>query len=148
MDSEIQAAWRRAGLKLAIGSLVIAAAIGIRIVLVTPADPTDASFEEAPAGAGLFSESRVSESSETGETSPAETRDGAPGGNDLPGEQESSLGSRLGALGKSFQDGLTGAEPKPREGDRIVACRLRGVSQYMRADDCELRGGSVLEDAR
>ena len=150
MDSEIRAAWRRAGLKLAIGSIAIAAVIGIRIVVVTPADPAaDGSFEEAPAGAGLFSEGRVSESSETGETrpgetSPAETRDGAPGGNDLPSEQEGSLGSRIGALGQTVQESLTGAAPKPREGDRIVACRLRGVAQYMRADDCELRGGSVF----
>ncbi len=140
MDSEIQAAWRRAGLKLAIGSLVIAAAIGIRIVLVTPADPTGASAGEGPASAGLLSDTEAT-------TRPGEIRTEVAGGPEIPGEQERSLGSRIGALGKSFQDGLTGAEPKSRDGDRIVACRLRGVSQYMRADDCDLRGGSVLEGA-
>jgi hypothetical protein len=149
MDSELQDAWRRAGLKLAIGSVLIAAVVGVRIVLVTPADPPDASPGVAPAERGSLGQPReIGEPGQPGETSRGETRDDASGGNESPSEQDGSLGSRLGALGRSVQESLTGSDSTPGEGDRIVACRLQGVPQYMRADDCALRGGLVLGAAR
>jgi len=120
MDSKIQRAWRRAGLKLAIGSIGIATALGIRIVVATPADPADVPVAEAPVAEAPVADASVPE---------APSRAG-PGG---------ATG------GQTVQESLTGSAPRSREGDRIVACRLQGVAQYMRADDCELRGGSILE---
>lgn len=149
MDSEIQDAWRRAGLKLAISTVVIAAAVGVRIVLVTPADPVGGPAGEVPAESGSLGQpGETGETGQPGVTRPGKTREDASGEAETLGEQDDSLGSRLGVLGRSVQQSLTGSEPTPREGDRIVACRLQGMPQYMRADDCELRGGSVLEAER
>lgn len=146
MDSEIHDAWRRAGLKLAIGSLLIAAAVGARIVLVTPTDPADPSPGASPAERGSLGDTR--ELVERVDTSAGETREDTRGSSETPREQEGLLTGRLGALGDSFKERLEGSAATAEDGDRIVSCRLQGVLQYMRADDCELRGGSVFEGER
>jgi len=136
----MQRAWRRAGLKLAIGSFAIAAAIGARIVLVAPEPRAVAEAGERPSGTQGPTTTSPSSIREAGEDSFS--------GPDTALEPQDPSLDRLAGLTGSIRERLDDSGPERREGDRIVACRLQGASQFMRADDCELRGGQVREGVR
>lgn len=114
----MKSACLKAGAKLGIGLTLVAAVIGIRMISVTP-DGVPAAIEKLEA---LDSE-LAAESAEKERAASA-------------GDSENSIVSRLGA-GIGFSD----SEPDSRDGDRLVSCKLSGRNQFMRADDCAMRGG-------
>jgi hypothetical protein len=130
MDEELKHALVKAGTKLGIGLALLAAVIGIRIVTATPRG-VEAEIEELE----RIDRELAMESA----AAPAAAEESAPSG------AEPSMVSRLtGGLSEALEKSDAG----PRDGDKLVSCRLGAGAQYMRADDCAMRGGrsTVFED--
>ena len=128
MQTEIEAAIKRAGLKLGGGLLLLSALIGVRIVTATPA--------------GI-----ESEIAELGELEPlgAAAAEGA-GGDAEPARVgaaavDETRGSLLPDLGLPGRSSSSASGAAARDADRLVSCELRGSVQFMRAADCATRGG-------
>ena len=132
MDSEdIKSAWRNAAIKLGVGSFLVAAVLGIRILTVTPTGVEAEIAELEPERNELDHEVPVPSPEASPEAS-LEARAAQ------PAQGEPSLVSRLGA---SIRERLSAPDSGARDGDKLVSCRVAGSTRFMRADDCAMRGG-------
>ncbi len=122
MEAEMKSACIKAGAKAGIGLALVAAVIGIRIVTATP----DGVASGIDALEKLDSEIAVEAKADESAASAGEA------------SEEDSFVSRLGA---GMREHLPASDSRSREGDRMVSCRLGGATQFMRADDCAMRGG-------
>jgi len=129
MEPELKKACVKAAAKLGIGLTLVVAIIGIRMVSVTP-DGVPAAIEKLEA----LDKQIEAESASVGE---AIAESGSASGN--------SIVSRLGA---GVRDHLPGSKMKSEDGERLVSCRLAGRTQFMRADDCAVRGGESTDVAK
>jgi hypothetical protein len=122
MEPEMKTSLRKAAIKLGIGLTLVAAVVGIRMITVTP-EGVPAAIEKLEQ---LDSEiaAEAAESERVGTAS----ADGA----------DESFVSRFGA---GMRDHFPGSDSDSRAGERMVSCRLSGRTQFMRADDCAVRGG-------
>ena len=119
-----------AGGKLGGGLLLLGALIGVRIV-TADADGIQGELEELEAFEVEFSADADAHTSFRGaETSVA----GA-------GDDESGLLARVSA---TLRDGLSGEAPGP-DPNRLVRCELGGGVQFMRAANCQSRGGDLTD---
>ncbi len=125
-------AWMHAGLKIGLGFLLVGAVLGVRIVTATPRG-VEADIEALEAAA----------EAEAAPPTPAAAPSVAPAPRPEPEPVLSRLRAGLGA-------GPSEEEQRAREADRMVACRLNGGTQFMRAADCAMRGGSarIVESER
>ena len=121
MEPEIKRACSKAAAKLGIGLSLLAAVIGVRLVTVTPEGIESGIEELERLDSELASEARADDSATAGRDS----------------NQDKSIVSRLSAGVREHLPGSSGT----RDGDRMVSCQLRGAQQFMRADDCAIRGG-------
>lgn len=124
MDPEVRDAWRRALLRLAVGAVLMTAVLGLRI-LTAPAPESEAGARIDPLPASPSAPKAAS-----AEEDP-----------EADGSFAARLGERVTQVGDRVRESLSGAEAGRREGERIVSCRLEGTTQFMRSDDCTLRGG-------
>ena len=129
MEPELKKACVKAAAKLGIGLTLVVAIIGIRMVSVTP-DGVPAAIEKLEA----LDKQIEAESASVGE---AIAESGSASGN--------SIVSRLRA---GVRDHLPGSKMKSEDGERLVSCRLAGRTQFMRADDCAVRGGESTDVAK
>ena len=129
MEPELKKACVKAAAKLGIGLTLVVAIIGIRMVSVTP-DGVPAAIEKLEA----LDKQIEAESASVGE---AIAESGSASGN--------SIVSRLRA---GVRDHLPGSKTKSEDGERLVSCRLAGRTQFMRADDCAVRGGESTDVAK
>lgn len=130
MEAEIKTAWIVAGVKIGLGFLFVAAIVGIRMVSVSPvsgdARDSDVIVSDRPASEATATPFALSGSA---------ARDSERG---RPDES----GSLIDRMTSGVRDRMPGSPAeRPREGDRMVSCRLGGATQFMRADDCAMRGG-------
>ncbi|HIF93031.1 MAG: hypothetical protein ABGX04_03235 [Myxococcales bacterium] len=126
MEPELKKACWKAAAKLGIGLTLVVAVIGIRMVSVTP-DGVPAAIAKLDA----LDDQLAAESA----TAAAPTSQAA-------SESQNSIASRLSA---GVRDHFTGSDGKSRDGERLVSCRLSGRKQFMRADDCAVRGGESTD---
>lgn len=124
MEPEMKSAIWKASAKLGIGLTLVAAIVGIRIITAKP-EGVPAALERLEA----LDSQIAAEAAENEEAAVAATS--AEDGDD-------SFVSRLGA---GMREHLPGSEPDSRDGERMVSCRLSERTQFMRADDCAVRGG-------
>jgi len=131
MEPEMKTALWKASAKLGIGLTLVAAFVGIRMITAKP-EGVPAALEKLEA----LDAQIAAEAAENEESAPASADD-----------RNDSIVSRLGA---EMREQLPGAEPDARDGERMVSCRLGGRTQFMRADDCAVRGGesTLLSDER
>jgi hypothetical protein len=122
MKPEIKRACSKAAAKLGIGLSLLAAVIGIRLVTATPEGIESGVEELERLEAQIASESNSTRS---------ETPDADPASGD-------SIVSRLGA---GMLEHMPDSDPGPRDGDKLVSCRLGASTHFMRAGDCSMRGG-------
>lgn len=131
MEPELKTAYWKAGAKLGIGLTLVAAVVGIRMISVTP--------EGVPAAIEKLEQLDSEIAAEAAENERAATA--------LVEDGDESLVSRLGAgMREHLQDSDSGSP----DGERMVSCRSNGRTQFMRADDCAVRGGesTFLSDDR
>ena len=122
MDAEMKTACLKAAAKLAIGLSLVTALIGIRLVTATP-DGVESGIEELERlDAELTSESST------------------PNG-DGSGDPTAAGDSILSRLSAGVRDHLPSSDSRSRDGEKMVSCLLGGRTQFMRADDCSMRGG-------
>ena len=119
MEPEMRSAYWKASAKLGIGLTLLAAIIGIRMVVATP--------EGVPAAIEKLDQLNAALAAESAERE----RSSAAGATD-------SIVSRLSA---GMLEHLPGSSSPTRGGDQLVSCRLNDRTQFMRADDCAMRGG-------
>lgn len=117
-------AMQKAGWKLGGGLLVVAAVIGVRIVTADP-DGIEDQIEELEA-----LEAELSAESAPGSTRAAD-----------PDAEEAGLVARMSATVR----GTLGGEETGPDPNRLVRCDLAGGLQFMRAADCQSRGGDPTE---
>lgn len=125
MDDEIRQAIRKAGLKLGIGLSVLVAVIGIRVVTATPKGVES----------GIAELERLDQSMATDRVAESENVEPAVA---VASAEDPSIVSRLST---GIREGLPNSESGSHEGDKLVSCRMASGTQYMRADDCAMRGG-------
>jgi len=130
MQSDIETAIKRAGLKLGGGLLLLAALIGIRIITAQPG--------------GIESEIAELEQheSEVAEGGQIEPRAAAPEAATANAEASRSMLSGLGLSGRASS---SASGPSALDADRLVSCELRGSVQFMRGADCATRGGRATD---
>ncbi len=122
MEPEMKTALWKAGAKLGIGLTVIAAVIGIRMIIVKP-EGVPAAIEKLEA----LDSQIAAEAAESKRAAAASAE-----------QADDSFVSRLGAgMREHFPD----SEAESRDGQRLVSCKLAGRTQFMRADNCAARGG-------
>lgn len=120
----------RAGGKLGGGLMLLGALIGLRLVTVDPDGiegelaELEAFEAELSAGADARTPARVAETSVAG-----------------AGDDERGLLARVSA---TLLDGLSGEAPGP-DPNRLVRCELGGGVQFMRAANCQGRGGDLTD---
>jgi len=132
MESELRSAWILAGVKLGLGLFFVAAVIGIRVVTVSP-EP-----EDAANGASTSLAEPAPQA-----TAPDRLRADPP-------VETTTADSVLGRVVDGVREQIPGERAGSRDGDKLVSCRLAGKTQFMRADDCAMRGGAskVFESDR
>lgn len=128
MEVGLKSAFMKAGLKLAGGLFLVAAVLGIRIVVATPE--------------GVEAEIAELEQVEA-ELAAAQATSGPGAKTSAPAEATRS--SRLTRFGADVRARFTGAAKGPPDGERLVSCRLEGGVQFMRAADCGTRGGKSTD---
>jgi hypothetical protein len=121
MESDMKAAWVKAGLKLGLGFLIVGAVIGIRVVTATP-DGVEADIEEME---------RATQAAAV-QATPAAPK--ARASEVLAGEGGSLVDRLSASIG-------AGSAPQAQPGSKMVSCTLGGGTQFMTADDCAMRGG-------
>ena len=142
MHPDMKRAWIQAAVKLGVGSALVAAMLGIRMVTATSEAISTEIAEVASPESGF------------GPQATSEELTALPGSADgsaeATAEGEAEGESFVARLGASVGDRLPIAETKPYEGDQLVSCRFQGSAQFMRADDCAMRGGraNLFEDER
>lgn len=120
----------RAGGKLGGGLMLWGALIGLRLVTVDPDGiegelaELEAFEAELSAGADARTPARGAETSVAG-----------------AGDDERGLLARVSA---TLLDGLSGEAPGP-DPNRLVRCELGGGVQFMRAANCQSRGGDLTD---
>ncbi len=131
MDSDLQRACVKAGVKLGIGMGLLAAVIGIRVITTT-SDGVEAGVEALE---------RLKDEIA------AESASGDSGRERPSSKANDSIASRLSA---GLRERLPGGDFGSRDGDKLVSCRFGATTRFMRADDCAMRGGesTVFEDDR
>jgi hypothetical protein len=131
MEPEMKSALWKAGAKLGIGLTLVAAVVGFRMITVTP--------EGVPAAIEKLEELDSQIAAEAAENDAADAAL-AKGGDD----------SFVARFGTGVREHLSGSDSDSRDGERLVSCRLSGRTQFMRADDCAVRGGesTLLSDDR
>ena len=132
MDSDLQAAVKKAGVKLGGGLLALTAILAIRVVTATP-EGVESEIAELEAAA-----------KEIAAEDAAGTQDhDSAVDSTAPDAEDASLVSRLRekAPGKRPATAGSGAE----DADRLVSCNLGGGVQFMRAADCATRGGTSTD---
>ena len=117
-------AMAKAGWKLGGGLLLVGAVIGVRIVTADP-EGIEGQIEEL-------------ESLEAELAADAEARGAEAPGSDA---EDDGLVARMSA---TVRDSLGSAETGP-DPNRLVRCDLGGGVQFMRAADCQSRGGDLAE---
>jgi len=124
------ALWK-AGAKLGIGLILVAAVVGIRMISVTPGG--------VPAAIEKLDQLDSEMAAEAAENELAASA--------LAEDADDSVVSRLGA---GMRERFSGSDSGSRDGERMVSCRLSGQTRFMRADDCAVRGGesTFLSDDR
>jgi len=125
MEPEMKTACLKAGAKLGIGLSLLAAVIGIRMVTTTAEGVESGIKDLERLDAQIASES-------------ASTNANAPDTAPVP---DDSIVSQLGA---GIRERLPGGDPRSRDGDKLVSCRLGDSTHFMRADDCAMRGGASM----
>jgi len=108
--------------KLGIGLSLLAAVIGIRLATMNPEGVESGIHELERLEAQIASESGSANSRSSG----AEA---------VP---DDSIVSRISA---GVRKHMPGSDSGSRDGDKLVSCHLDGRTQFMRADDCAMRGG-------
>ena len=127
MEPEMKSAWLRTGMKLGIGLALIAAVIGIRMITATPDGIESGIAELERLDSQLAAEAAPSAAEKAATASDSD-------------DEGASIVSRL-------SGGMLGSDSGSRDGDKLVSCRVNGATQFMRADDCAMRGGeSTLFD--
>jgi hypothetical protein len=120
----------KAGFKLGGGLLLVGALIGVRIVTADP-DGLQGELEELEAFEAELSADADPGAQARGAEASASSKD----------EGESGLVARVSA---TVRDGLSGEAPGP-DPNRLVRCDLGGGVQFMRAADCQSRGGDLTD---
>lgn len=118
MEAEMKSACMKAGAKLGIGLSLLLTVIGIRIVTTTPVG----------ASSGL----NASELSNPVNSNALE-------------EQAGPDDSLVGQFRAGLREAMPDSDPRSRDDDPLVSCRLAGRIHFMRAGDCALRGGQATE---
>lgn len=132
----MQKAIAKAGWKLGGGGLLVGAVLGVRIVTADP-DGIESEIEEL---ATLEAE-LAADAEGRGVEAPfrdAEGRDADTASSDAEAE---GLVARMSA---TVRDTLSGGETGP-DPNRLVRCDLGGGVQFMRAADCQSRGGGLTD---
>ncbi len=131
MESGMKSAWLRAGLKLGVGLALVLALIGIRMIT--------ANRDGVESGIAALERLDSELAAESLPATAAPVTEG-PRGADAGG---GSIVARLSA-------GVLGSDSGARGGDELVSCRLGATTQFMRSDDCAIRGGAatVFETSR
>jgi hypothetical protein len=122
MEPEIKRACSKAAAKLGIGLSLLAAVIGIRLVTAMP-EGIESGIEELERLEAQIGSESNSTRSETPDVDPA---------------SGDSIVSRLGA---GMLEHMPDSDSGPRDGDKLVSCRLGASTHFMRAGDCSMRGG-------
>ena len=135
MEPEIKTALVKAAAKLGIGLSLVVAVIGIRMISVSP-EGVSASIEKLD----------DLEEEMAAEASHAISLEFA----DSPREivPDDSIASRLNS---GFRERFSGLDSDARDSqarERLVSCRLGSSTQFMRADDCAMRGGQSTDVSR
>ncbi len=120
MTPEMKNACLKAAAKFGIGLSVVLALIGIRLVTVTPHQGVESGIRDLDR-----LDSKIA----------AELESKASGASRASGN---SIVSRLGA---GLREHLPGSGSRSHDDSRLVSCRSGGSTQFMRADDCAMRGG-------
>ncbi len=134
MQSEMETAIKRAGLKLGGGLLLLAALIGVRIVTVTPRGIESEIAELEQLESSIADSDRL----ENAPASPTSAADAEASGSILSG-----LG--LGERESSTASGSTSSGSSSRDAERLVSCEIGGSVQFTRGADCATRGGRATD---
>jgi len=117
----MRSAWMKAGIKIGLGFAVVAGVLGIRVVSIEPLNDSPEIAGDVPVVDALPVDRIRTAKDET-----------------FMDAEDSSMGG-VAAEKSETLPGSGAAEPRP--GDRMVSCRNRGMTQFMTADDCAVRGG-------
>ena len=60
---------------------------------------------------------------------------------ETPDVEPASGDSIVSRLGPGMLEHMPDSDPGPRDGDKLVSCRLGASTHFMRAGDCSMRGG-------
>lgn len=128
MESGLAHAYKKAGFKLGGGLMLIAAMLGVRIIVATP-DGVEAEIAELEQVEDEFAAEQ-----------PTSERRSSP----VPASaaKSDSIVSRMGA---GVRGQLSGSGRVAPDADRLVSCALGGATQFMRAADCATRGGTSTD---
>jgi hypothetical protein len=129
MQSDIETAIKRAGLKLGGGLLLLCALIGIRIVTATPA--------------GI--ESEIAELEESGAALAEVDAHAADPSSDVATGDAGTRGSLVPDRGPRGRSSSSASGAAARDAERLVSCEIRGSVHFMRAADCATRGGRAAD---
>ncbi|MEZ4330353.1 MAG: hypothetical protein R3F35_01260 [Myxococcota bacterium] len=124
MEPYLEQACRRAAIRLGVGGVALIAIVGLRMVTATPR--------------GIEGEIAELERFDAEAEAEPTTR---PDGGDRVGRDRMEGGGPRAAASTAAAQPL-GADADP---DRLVRCHLAGQRAFMRAADCETRGGLVEE---
>ena len=123
MEPEMKTSLWKAAAKLGIGLTLVAAVVGIRMITVTPEGVPAAIEKLEQLDSQIAAEAAASERAARASDEDA----------------DDSFASRFGAgMREQFSD----SDSDSRNGERMVSCRVSGRKQFMRADDCAIRGGA------
>lgn len=132
MEPYLAKACRRAVTKLAVGLALLGALVGLRFVTATPrgieAEIAELERYAAAAEAGSGTAGRVADAA------------GHPAAEASSGRAAASADAVSSSVGGGAWAAADLGDP-----DRLVKCRFGGERPYMRAADCETRGGQVEE---
>ena len=129
MEPYLSKALWRAGIKLTVGLAVVGALVGIRLVTVTPVGVEGDLEQLERLEAVLAAEAAGAATGSSGDASASGLLTGA-------GEAEPTPPAEMDeSAPRAASDDL----------DRLVRCHGPGGLQYMRAADCETRGGTLEE---
>ena len=122
MTREMKNACLKAAAKFGIGLSVVLALIGIRLVTVTPQ--------------GLESGIRDLDRLDSKIAAELESKDSG-----ATRAERGSADSIVSRLGAGLREQLPGSGSRSHDDGGLVSCRTGGSTQFMRADDCAMRGG-------
>jgi hypothetical protein len=126
MEPEMKTACVKAAAKLGIGLCLLTAVIGIRLVTIST-DGVESGIRELKRLDAQIASEPASAS--------APVLDAEPPADD-------GIVSRLSA---GIRERMPGSDSRSRDGDKLVSCYIGGRTQFMRADNCAMRGGKSTD---